>query len=329
MTKLAALDLGSNSFHLLDAVLVEGNAEVIAQQKSSLIYGCRLKEKVQLGAGLDADHNLSQVSINRGLECIKNFHRYIEEQNVKHLIAVATNTLRVANNSSDFIRAAESILNTPIKVISGKEEARLIFSAVINEITVNEMTNDQIADLDSGLVIDIGGGSTEFAIGNHSKLHLTESLEMGCVSYYQRFFADGKIYSENVKAAEKAARLEIEPHLEQLFAFPKSWIVGTSGTFQSIAILANRLFNDDVNSLSLASLDALDKIIIDTGHIKALDFEYLDSNRRAILPAGIAIVRAIFDCLNIDKIRICQTALCEGLLMQLEHQINNSSKSNI
>lgn len=320
MTKLAALDLGSNSFHLLDAILLEGNSGGLAQNKS-LIYGCRLKEKVQLGAGLDVDHNLSQVAINRGLECIKSFHCYIQEQNVEHLIAVATNTLRVANNSLDFIQAAESILCTPIKVISGKEEARLIFSAVINEIKA-----DEIAEEDSGLVIDIGGGSTEFAIGNHSELHLTESLKMGCVSYYQRFFADGKIYSENVKAAEKAARLEIEPHLEQLFAFPKSWIAGTSGSLQSIAILAHRLFNEDVNYLSLESLDALEKIIIDTGHVKALDFEYLDSNRRAILPAGIAIVRAIFDCLDIDNIKICQTALCEGLLMQLEEQINKPSK---
>jgi exopolyphosphatase/guanosine-5'-triphosphate,3'-diphosphate pyrophosphatase len=321
MTKLAALDLGSNSFHLLDAVLLEDSSQVAVQKKSSLIYGCRLKEKIQLGAGLDLDHNLSQVAINRGLDCIKSFHSYIQEQNVKHLIAVATNTLRVANNSSDFISAAESILGTPIKVISGKEEARLIFSAVIDEITAN-----QIKEVDSGLVIDIGGGSTEFAIGNSSELHLTESLEMGCVSYYQRFFADGKIYSENVKAAEKAARLEIEPHLEQLFAYPKSWVVGTSGTLQSIAILAHRLFNENVNSLSLGSLDALEKIIIDSGHVKALDFQCLDHNRRAILPAGIAIVRALFDCLNIDSIKISQTALCEGLLMQLEQQINRPSK---
>ena len=316
MTKLAALDLGSNSFHLLDAVLLEGSSEAVAQKKSSLIYGCRLKEKVQLGAGLDMDHNLSQVAIDRGLESINSFHSYIQEQNVKHLIAVATNTLRVANNSSDFIRAAESILNTPIKVITGKEEARLIFSAVIEEI----------AELESGLVIDIGGGSTEFAIGNHSELHLTESLKMGCVSYYQRFFADGKIYSENVKAAEKAARLEIEPHLDQLFAYPNSWTAGTSGTLQSIAILANRLFNDDINILSLGALDAIEKIVIEAGHVKALDFEYLDSNRRTILPAGIPIVRAIFDSLNIDNIRICQTSLCEGLLMQLEQQINSTSK---
>jgi exopolyphosphatase/guanosine-5'-triphosphate,3'-diphosphate pyrophosphatase len=320
MTKLAALDLGSNSFHLLDAVLLEGSSKTEVQKKSSLNYGFRLKEKVQLGAGLDADQNLSQVAINRGLDCIKSFHCYIQEQNIKHLTAVATNTLRVANNSSEFIQAAESILNTPIKVISGKEEARLIFDAVINEVTANESIEE------SGLVIDIGGGSTEFAIGNKSELHLTESLEMGCVSYYQRFFADGKIYSENVKAAEKAALLEIEPHLERLAAFPKDWIVGTSGTMQSIAILAHRMFNDDVDSLTFESLDALEKIVIDTGHVKALDFQCLDRNRRAILPAGIAIVRAIFNSLNIDKIRICQTALCEGLLMQLEQQINKSSK---
>jgi len=313
MTKLAALDLGSNSFHLLDAVLLDNCTEKKDQKISPLIYGCRLKEKVQLGAGLDAHHNLSQVSINRGLDCIKSFHSYIQEQNIEHFIAVATNALRVANNSHDFIRAAETIINGPIKIISGKEEARLIFNAVIKEIAAD----------DTGLVIDIGGGSTEFAIGDRSQLQLAKSLEMGCVSYYQRFFADGKIYSENVKAAEKAARLEIEPHLEQLLSLPINWITGTSGTLQSIAILTQRLFNADENVLTLDSLEALEGVIIDSGHIEALDFEYLDINRRSILPAGIAIVKGIFDSLNINSIRICQSALCEGLLMELEEQINS------
>ena len=159
----------------------------------------RIKEKIQLGAGLDGDMNLSQVAINRGLNCLERFKQYIDENHITQLIAVGTNTLRNANNSHDFILAAEKILNTPVQIISGEEEAELIFSAVIEEIEHST----------PGLVIDIGGGSTEFATGDKQQISFTGSLEMGCLSYYKRFFADGKIYSENVRAAEKAAKLEL------------------------------------------------------------------------------------------------------------------------
>jgi len=167
MVRLAALDLGSNSFHLLDARCHE----------KIIYFGQRVKEKVQLCAGLDVEHNLSQTVINRGLDCLQRFHRHIEEQNIQHLVAVGTSTLRKAHNSMAFIQAAEDILNIPIQVISGKEEARLIFRGV----------NHEIIEQGLGLVIDIGGGSTELAIGDKSQLNVTESLEMGCVSYYQRF----------------------------------------------------------------------------------------------------------------------------------------------
>ncbi len=196
MSKLAALDLGSNSFHLLDATC----------DQNELCFGTRIKDKVQIRAGLDSDRNMSQSAINRGLDCLIGFRTYIETQDIQQIAAVGTNTLRIALNSDEFLIQAEEILQTTISVIPGKEEARLIFNAVLNEIDKNE----------PGFVIDIGGGSTEFAIGDKSGLSFAESLEMGCVSYYQRFFADGKIYTENVRAAEKAARLEIDPHLKTL-----------------------------------------------------------------------------------------------------------------
>lgn len=301
MLKLAALDLGSNSFHLLDAHSID----------NTLHFGHRIKEKVQLGAGLDNDFNLSQTVINRGLDCIKNFQSHINEQNIQHLIAVGTSTLRLANNSGDFIRAAEDILQIPIHVISGDEEARYIFLGVSNEIINKEL----------GMVIDIGGGSTEFAIGDKSQLLVTASIEMGCVNYYERFFADGKIDSENVRAAEKAAHLELEPHLQMLSKHTKNWVAGTSGTLQSLAILAHHLFDDPVNTLRSASLVELKEKLIHTGHVKDLNFENIDSNRRAILPAGLAIAMAIFTILDIEQIQICKSALCEGLLLELSENL--------
>ena len=301
MVRLAALDLGSNSFHLLDARCHE----------NILYFGQRVKEKVQLCAGLDVEHNLSQTVINRGLDCLQRFHRHIEEQNIQHLVAVGTSTLRKAHNSMDFIQAAEDILNIPIQVISGKEEARLIFRGV----------NHEIIEQGLGLVIDIGGGSTEFAIGDKSQLKVTESLEMGCVSYYQRFFADGKIYSENVRAAEKSARLELEPHLDKLLANATNWIVGTSGTLQSLSILTHHLCGDQENSLRRTSLEALENRLILSGHVDDRMIQYLDDNRRAILPAGLAITKAIFAALGIEQITICQAALCEGLLLELSENL--------
>ena len=318
MIRLVALDLGSNSFHLLDAQLL--NADHQDGEKCQLNYGLRLKDKVQLGAGLDADHNLSQVAINRGLKSIKKFDAYIKQQNIQHVVALATNTLRIANNSDEFIESAENILNKPITVISGDEEAKLIFDAVANELI------DTGFEHDSGLVIDIGGGSTEFAIGNAKQLMVTESIEMGCVSYYQRFFADGKIYMENVRAAQKAARLEIEPRLNSLNSSAKHWIAGTSGSIQSIAILAQKLFNADKNSLSRENIKQLEAHIIEAGHVQALDIDELDSNRRVILPSGLSIMGAIFDTLAIDEIMICQTSLCEGMLLGLAKEICSSEQ---
>jgi len=295
--KLAAIDLGSNSFHLLDAV----------NHKGALIFGQRIKNKVQLGAGLDIDRNLSQSAINRGLDCLQDFQKYIVEHDIQRVEVVGTNTLRIALNGNDFIVPAEDILGASIRVISGKEEAQLIFNGVIHEQDSEE----------PGLVIDVGGGSTEFAVGDKLGTSFAESINMGCLSYYQRFFADGKIYSENVRAAEMAARLEIEPHLHRLSTIKKNWAVGCSGTMQSIAYLTQQYCGDPPNKLYRSSIDTLGKRLILTGHVKDIKSCHLDSNRRAILPAGLAIVRATFELLELEEIRICHTALCEGVLQNL------------
>ncbi len=297
MKKLAAIDLGSNSFHLLDAEFVDG----------TLSFGQRIKNKVQIGAGLDIDHNLTQTSINRGLDSLLHFQRHIKEQNISGVVAVGTNTLRIANNRDDFIQTAEEMLSTSIRIISGEEEAGLIFNGVIHEIDKST----------SGLVLDVGGGSTEFAIGDTTGTTYTQSLQMGCVSYYQRFFADGKVYYENVRAAEKAARLEIEPHLINLSSGVHNWIAGTSGTIQSIAMLAQQFCNESQNILKRSSIESLEKRLIFSGHVKNINSELLDRNRCEILPAGLAIVKAIFDTLELDQIQVCQAALCEGLLLDL------------
>ncbi len=302
MLKLAALDLGSNSFHLLEANFSD----------NQLTFGHRIKDKVQIGAGLDRDQNLSQRSINRGLLCLKTFQYHIKKNQIKHVVAVGTNTLRVANNCQYFLRQAEEILGYEVEVISGAEEANLIFSAVQTEINRPEI----------GMAIDIGGGSTEFAVGDATSLKLAESLEMGCVSYYGRFFADGKIYQENVEAAIMSARLELDPYLAAIKSEQTQWISGTSGSIQSIAILAHHFFGDELNTLSFQSICKLQEKLIESKHVNNLDFEHLEVQRRSILPAGLSILKAIFIALDLEQIKICQTSLCEGLLIKLCTSLN-------
>ncbi len=188
---IAALDLGSNSFHLcLAKANIHGEVRILE----------RLGEKVQLAAGLDEERNLSEEATQRGLDCLRRFAQFISGMPQGSVRVVATNALREARNRSDFIRRAEEVLGHPVEVISGREEARLIYLGVANSMP------------DSGgrrLVSDIGGGSTEFIIGQGFESELRESLQMGCVSYTQRYFRDGKITPARYAQAYTAARPEL------------------------------------------------------------------------------------------------------------------------
>ncbi len=170
---LAAIDLGSNSFHLAVARLDRGEVRKILS----------LSDKVQLAAGLDENNVLSEEAMQRGLNCLANFNQYLDAVPKNKIRIVATNALRKAVNREEFIARANKILSVPIELIAGREEARLIYLGVSH-------TN---AGTDKRLVIDIGGGSTEFIIGKGFDPIETESLQMGCVAFTKKFFNDGKI----------------------------------------------------------------------------------------------------------------------------------------
>ena len=173
---IAAIDIGSNSIHLAIARLDHGEIRKLAS----------LSEKVQLAAGLDADNVLSQAAQQRGLSCLSRFAGRLSGVAPNRIRIVATNALRQAVNADEFIREAERILPKPIEIIAGREEARLIYLGV----------SQTIAGKGKRLVIDIGGGSTEMIIGQDFEPLITESLQMGCVAYTRRFFADGQISSK-------------------------------------------------------------------------------------------------------------------------------------
>ena len=208
---IAAIDLGSNSFHMVLAKADHGEIRILE----------RLGEKVQLAAGLDEERQLSEEAMQRGLDCLRRFGQLIQGLPQGAVRIVGTNALREARNRAEFIRRANELLGHQVEVISGREEARLIYLGV----------SHSIADTPGKrLVVDIGGGSTEFIVGQRFEPLLRESLQMGCVSYTQRYFRDGKITPARYAQAYTAARLElmsIEQGLQRL-GWQES--VGASGT---------------------------------------------------------------------------------------------------
>lgn len=295
---LAAIDLGSNSFHLAIARLDHGEVRRVDS----------LSEKVQLAAGLDADKNLTEVSQQRALACLARFAQRLQAIPSKRLRIVATNALREARNAQDLIEQAEHILQQRLEIIAGREEARLIYLGV----------SHTLADAGRRLVVDIGGGSTEFIIGENFEPLLTESLQMGCVAYTQRFFADGQISAKTLDKATMAARQEVMAIANAYRDLGWQSVVGSSGTIKAARQIM--LQNGWTNSKGLICREGLKQIrdkLLSYKHVSELDITGLKEDRKAILPAGLAIIQAIFDELDIEEMDYSDGALREGVLYDM------------
>ncbi|MDH1056552.1 MULTISPECIES: exopolyphosphatase [Pseudomonadaceae] len=294
---IAAIDLGSNSFHMVLAKADHGEIRILE----------RLGEKVQLAAGLDEERQLSEEAMQRGLDCLRRFGQLIQGLPQGAVRIVGTNALREARNRAEFIRRANELLGHQVEVISGREEARLIYLGV----------SHSIADTPGKrLVVDIGGGSTEFIVGQRFEPLLRESLQMGCVSYTQRYFRDGKITPARYAQAYTAARLElmsIEQGLQRL-GWQES--VGASGTIRAVglAIKAGGLGNGEINPEGLAWLK---RKVFKLGEVDKLEIDGIKPDRRQIFPAGLAIAEAIFDALDLQRMDHSEGALREGVLYDL------------
>jgi exopolyphosphatase / guanosine-5'-triphosphate,3'-diphosphate pyrophosphatase len=294
--QLAALDLGSNSFHLIVAQHQNGRIQVLD----------RLKEMVRLAAGLDANDRLSRAAMDRGVECLSRFAQRLQHLSADNVRVVGTNTLRKARNGWEFISRAEQVIGHPIEIISGREEARLIYQGVCYAMG---------PAADRRLVIDIGGGSTELILGRGYDPELIDSLYIGCVSMSERFFGDGELKAPRFAAAELAARQELEP-VETLYR-RRGWdtVIGTSGTINAINDVAIQLGHSD--GVTANALNDITKALTSAKHSSNLALGGLVSERVPVFPGGVAILRAIFDGLAIDRVRVSSGALREGLLQDL------------
>jgi len=294
---IAAIDLGSNSFHMIMARADHGEIRVVE----------RLGEKVQLAAGIDEQRLLSEDAMQRGLDCLRRFAQLTQGLPQGAVRVVGTNALREARNRAEFIRRAEAILGHPVEVISGREEARLIYLGV----------SHSIAHLNGKrLVVDIGGGSTEFIIGQCFEPLLRESLQMGCVSYTQRYFRDGRITQARYAQAYTAARLELMSIEQGLQRMGWEASLGASGTIRAVglAIKGAGLGNGEVNSEGLVWLK---RRLLKLGEVEKIDFDGVKPDRRPIFPAGLAILEAVFDALGLQRMEHSEGALREGVLNEL------------
>lgn len=300
---IAAIDLGSNSFHMIVGRLVNGQLKIID----------RLRESVRLGAGLQPDGALTDEAKQRALDCLARFGQRVSSFPQGSVRAVGTNTLRKAKNAGDFLEEASSALGHPIDIISGVEEARLIHLGVINNF---DLTSDH------HLVIDIGGGSTEVIVGEKTKPLYLESLYMGCVSYSQRFFQEG-VSEAQWKKALIAAKLEVYPVASKYFQLGWKKTIGTSGTIKAIEKIsvANGWTNEGV---TLDALKKLRAVLCNREPDTALNLPGLSKEREPVLPGGVVVLEGIFESLMIKQLKVSDYALREGALYDLVGRITHT-----
>src|SRR6202041_3278290 len=256
---LAAVDLGSNSFHMV----------VARHSHGQLVILDRIREMVGLGAGLGGSGGLDDAAKERALRCLERFGKRLRAMHAQSVRVVGTNALRRARRKRWFLEHARAALGHPIEIISGLEEARLIYSGVVHTSPMSP---------DKRLVIDIGGGSAEGVIGEAFNPLLLESLSVGCVGLSAAYFEDGRISAKRLERARTAVRLELEPVQE---AYRKmGWLqaFGSSGTVRVIGDVLRRL-NPDSPRITLDNLRSLAERVIAAGHVDELDLEDVDAER--------------------------------------------------
>jgi exopolyphosphatase/guanosine-5'-triphosphate,3'-diphosphate pyrophosphatase len=294
---LAAVDLGSNSFHLLIG-------RVVGRQ----IYPLdAVREVVRLGAGLTAEKRIDRATQAAALEALAKFAERLRGFPRAAVRAVGTNALRVAKNAPQFLREARAVLGFPIEVISGREEARLIYLGVAHALP---------AASHQRLVVDVGGGSTEVIIGTGLEPQLTESLYMGCVSYSLKYFPGGRIDKARMKAAELAARQELSSIARTYRDAGWTEAVASSGTARSMEnILRENGFAEE--GLTRQGLEKLRSLLIKSEEADPDKIAGLRPNRAPVLPGGLAIMGAALDALGIEAMKVSDGALRHGVLYDL------------
>jgi exopolyphosphatase/guanosine-5'-triphosphate,3'-diphosphate pyrophosphatase len=301
----AAIDLGSNSFHMAVANTTTSHLQMID----------KVRQPVRLGSGLDKNNNINANTLARALDCLAIFQQRLRGVPRDQIRAVGTNTLRRAKNAEVLNHAAEELLGIPIEIISGREEARLIYAGVTYGLS----------DKNQRLVIDIGGGSTEFIIGLESTPLLMESINMGCVSATQRWFSRQSKLEKQFERAIRRSRLELQPLTKTYVKRGWDQCVGSSGTIKATErVLIEAGLSD--RGIPRAALEALVQTLQKKGTAALNGFNSITDDRKAVILGGISVLLAGFRALDIDHMRVSHRALREGVIVDLA---GNSVQTNV
>lgn len=296
MPQFAGVDLGSNSFHMVLGTAGDDGRVTFVDQA---------KEYVRLAGGLQSDGRISEDAIQRALECLARFGERLQHVKPERVRIVGTNTLRKARNAERFVERATEVLGHGIDIVSGLEEARLIFRGV-------SASFDRPG---TRVVVDIGGGSTEIILGDASGPAELDSLHMGCVSWTRNHFEGGRIDVAGFERAEVAARRELAG-ISRRYRDAFDHAVGSSGTAKAIdrTLLATGLGPDGITA---ESLEALKQQVLRAGHIDRLELPEISRDRAQVLPGGLAILIAVVRSLRVSRMTTVDTAMREGILLEL------------
>lgn len=298
-----AIDLGSNSFHMLVVRQVHGAIRIVS----------KVKRKVRLASGLDKDNLLSRDAMERGWDCLRLFSEQLQDVPSENIRIVGTATLRIAKNSDTFVRIAEEILGHKVEVISGLEEARTIYQGVSWTSSGNG----------SRLVIDIGGASTEIILGKGNKAEVLNSLSLGCVTWYNRYFSNGSINTSSFNDAIDAASKIFETVVGQYKSIGWDLCVGASGTVQALQEIM--ISQGGSERVTLEKMYKLRDLVTSCCNIDDLNIDGLLPERKKVFPPGLAILIALFETFNIKELLLAGGALREGLVYGM---ISSSEKNS-
>ena len=294
---IAAVDLGSNSFHMIVGELRHGQLAVLD----------RIRETVRLAEGLSDSGDIAPAARRRALDCLSRFGERLRDMHANSVRAAGTSTIRRAREDTTFMAEAETALGHPIEIISGIEEARLIYGGVTHSLPPTDGLR---------LVMDIGGGSTELILGQAAQPRALESLHMGCVSMTERFFPEGRITRTGFKKARIAAQLELRPVKAFFRDVTDLEAIGTSGTIRATEDVARELGISE-EGLTLAVVEELIERVLDFNDVDNLSLNGLSERRAQVWPGGLSILAELLHALNIEWLQVSDGALREGLLYDL------------
>ena len=291
----AVIDLGSNSFHMLITRLLEDSVQVVD----------KVKRKVRLASGLNKNNYLSNAAIARGEECLSFFAERLQDIPEENIRIVATATLRIASNADDFLCRAEKILGQKVSLLTGEQEAKQIYLGVAHTS----------CSVDHRLVLDIGGASTEIIIGNCFDAEIVTSLDIGCITFKEKYFADEQLSAHNFKQVSLAVKQQLNPLVASYQKIGWQAVLGGSGIMQALAEILH--WHNKPSIITAEFLQDIQNQLLDFKHFDAITINGLTSDRIPVFASGLAILMTIFDCFSITSLQLSSGALREGLLYEM------------